>query len=133
MTARTQEVSGMRNLTIRSASAFALVALAFLALIPLPSGRAEQQGATTVDVKGGEFFFRLSSTSIAKPGTVTFAFKNVGHVVHNLQINGKTTPLLQPGKTAKLVVVFKKRGRYPYVCTVPEHASSGMKGVFTVR
>ena len=88
---------------------------------------------TAVQVKGGEFFFRLSTKSIAKPGKVTFVFKNVGHVAHDFKINGKVTPLLQPGKTAKLVVTFKKKGKYPYLCTVPGHAEAGMKGVFTVR
>jgi uncharacterized cupredoxin-like copper-binding protein len=39
---------------------------------------------------------------------------------------------IQPGTTAKLVVTFKK-GKYPYLCTVPGHAEAGMKGVLTVR
>ena len=88
---------------------------------------------TTVQVKGGEFFFRLSTKSAAKPGKVTFVFKNIGHVQHDFRIAGKQTPLLQPGKTAKLLVTFKKKGKYTYLCTVPGHAEAGMKGVFTVR
>ena len=59
-------------------------------------------------------------------------FNNVGHVLHDFKINGKKTPLIQPGKTAKLVVTFKKNGKYRYLCTVPGHAEAGMKGVFTV-
>jgi uncharacterized cupredoxin-like copper-binding protein len=51
----------------------------------------------------------------------------------DFSINGKQTKLLQPGKTAKLAVSFKKAGRYRYLCTVPEHAAMGMRGVFTVR
>jgi uncharacterized cupredoxin-like copper-binding protein len=39
----------------------------------------------------------------------------------------------RPGTTAKLVVTFKKKGKYPYLCTVPGHAAAGMKGTFTVR
>jgi outer membrane protein assembly factor BamB len=93
---------------------------------------ASVQG-TAIQVKGGEFFFRLSAKSAAKPGSVTFVFKNVGHVLHDFEINGKHTPLTQPGKTAKLVVTFKKKGAYPYLCTVPGHAQAGMKGTFTVR
>jgi outer membrane protein assembly factor BamB len=87
----------------------------------------------TIQVKGGEFFFRLSSKSIAKPGKVTFAFTNIGHVSHDFKIDGKATPLIQPGQTANLVVTFAKAGSYPYLCTVPGHAEAGMKGVFTVR
>ena len=100
------------------------------------SGNAASQSGVkgkAVQVKGGEFFFRLSTKSVAKPGKVTFAFKNVGHVLHDFKINGKQTPLIQPGKTAKLVVTFKKKGKYSYLCTVPGHAEAGMKGVFTVR
>jgi outer membrane protein assembly factor BamB len=88
---------------------------------------------TTVQVKGGEFFFKLSTRSIAKPGKVTFAFTNIGHVLHDFKIDGKQTPLTQPGKTVKLVVSFTKKGSFPYLCTVPGHAQAGMKGTFVVR
>jgi uncharacterized cupredoxin-like copper-binding protein len=87
---------------------------------------------TAIQVQGGEFFFRLSTKSLAKPGTVTFVFKNIGHVAHDFQINGKQTPLIQPGQTANLVVSFTNNGKYPYLCTVPGHAEAGLKGVFTV-
>lgn len=87
----------------------------------------------TIQVKGGEFFFRLSTKSIAKPGKVTFVFTNIGHVAHDFKILGKTTPLIQPGQTTKLAVTFTKAGSYPYLCTVPGHAEAGMKGTFTVR
>ena len=87
---------------------------------------------TTIQVSGGEFFFRLSAKSAASPGPVTFVFKNIGHVQHDFSITGKTTPLIQPGQTAKLVVTLKK-GSFPYLCTVPGHAEAGMHGTFTVR
>jgi uncharacterized cupredoxin-like copper-binding protein len=126
----------MKQLGIRSAVALAAAALAASALVPLASARTEGQTAataTTVKVSGGEFFFKLSTKSIAKPVKVTFAFKNVGHVLHDFKIAGKKTPLIRPGKTSNLVVTFKKKGKYAYLCTVPGHAAAGMKGVFTVR
>ena len=126
----------MRQPTIRSIFTLSAVAVAALTLVPLATGHSDRQAhaaATTVQVKGGEFFFKLSTKSIAKPGTVTFVFKNVGHVLHDFKINGKKTPLIKPGKTARLVVAFKKKGKYTYLCTVPGHAAAGMKGVFTVR
>jgi uncharacterized cupredoxin-like copper-binding protein len=126
----------MRPFTIRSIFTLSSVAIAALALVPLATGHSDRQtraAATTVQVKGGEFFFKLSTKSIAKPGKVTFVFKNVGHVTHDFKINGKKTPLIQPGKTAKLVVTFTKKTKYTYLCTVPGHAAAGMKGVFTVR
>jgi uncharacterized cupredoxin-like copper-binding protein len=126
----------MKQLTTRSIFVLAAAAIAALALAQLGSARTGQQtavSATTVQVKGSEFFFRLSTKSIAKPGKVTFVFKNIGHVSHDFKINRKTTPLIQPGRTARIVVTFKKKGKYPYLCTVPGHAAAGMKGVFTVR
>lgn len=90
-------------------------------------------GSTTVRVSGGEFFFKLSTSTIPAPGRVTFVFKNVGHVSHNFKIAGKETPLIGPGKTTSIVITFAKAGKYPYLCTVPGHAAAGMKGVLTVR
>lgn len=126
----------MKQLTTRSIFVLAAAAIAALALAQLGSARTGQQtavSATTVQVKGSEFFFRLSTKSIARPGKVTFVFRNIGHVSHDFKINRKTTPLIQPGRTARIVVTFKKKGKYPYLCTVPGHAAAGMKGVFTVR
>jgi uncharacterized cupredoxin-like copper-binding protein len=126
----------MKQFTTRSVLALALVATAATALVPFASARTDRQtraAATTIQVKGGEFFFRLSAKSIARPGKVTFVFKNIGHVMHDFKINGKRTPLIGPGKTARLVVTFKKKSKYPYLCTVPGHAAAGMKGTFTVR
>jgi len=126
----------MRQFITRSIFTIAAIAITSLALVPIASARGEHQTSvttTTIPVKGGEFFFKLSSKLIAKPGKVTFVFKNVGHVTHDFKINGKRTPLIQPGKTARLVVAFKKKGKFSYLCTVPGHAAAGMKGVFTVR
>jgi plastocyanin len=89
--------------------------------------------ASTVPVSGKEFSFRLGTKSVGRPSKVTFTFRNTGHVLHDFKIDGKRTPLIGPGKTARVVVTFKKKGRYTYECTVPGHAAAGMKGVFTVR
>jgi uncharacterized cupredoxin-like copper-binding protein len=126
----------MRKITISSIAAIAAATVVSLALVqPAVSGTARQEraAATTIQVKGGEFFFRLSKKSIARPGKVTFVFKNVGHILHDFRINGKQTHLVNPGKTATLVVTFKKKAKYSYMCTVPGHAAAGMKGTFTVR
>jgi uncharacterized cupredoxin-like copper-binding protein len=97
-----------------------------------PWASTDRNGRTTIHVKGGEFWFKLSAKS-APRGTVTFVFKNVGMVAHDLKINGEKTPPVQPGKTFKLVVKFTKAGKYPYSCTIPGHAAAGMKGTFTIR
>jgi uncharacterized cupredoxin-like copper-binding protein len=126
----------MKKLTTRAVAALAVMVIASLALVQFASAHGDRStaaAATTVQVKGGEFFFRLSTKSVARPGKVTFVFKNTGHVLHDFSIRGKKTPLIQPGKTAKLIVSFTKKGKYGYLCTVPGHAQAGMKGTFSVR
>lgn len=115
----------------------ALVAVGGMALglVQLASASVPRtaHAAATTQVKGREFRFTLSSKSLAKPGTVTFNFTNTGTVAHDFKIDGKTAPLVQPGHSAKLVVRFRKAGKFSYLCTVPGHAAAGMRGVFTVR
>jgi uncharacterized cupredoxin-like copper-binding protein len=123
----------MKKLTISVLAAIAIASLALVQLASAHGDRSTAATATTVQVEGGEFFFRLSTKSVSRPGKVTFVFKNIGHVLHDFSIRGRKTPLIQPGKTAKLVVSFTKKGKYAYLCTVPGHAQAGMKGTFTVR
>ena len=42
------------------------------------------------------------------------------------------TPKLKPVKTVSLTVTLKK-GKAPYLCTIPGHAAAGMRGVITVK
>jgi len=112
----------------------AVVTIVALAVAPLAAAASAQRTATTtVSVKAGEMYFKLSTKTLAKPGKVTFVGTNAGHLVHGFKIGGKTTPMLQPGKTARLVVTFTKKGSFAYECTVPGHAAAGMKGTFTVH
>lgn len=80
----------------------------------------------------GVFEFVLSKKSVPR-GKVVFTLVNRGQIAHDFSIDGKTSKLYGPGKRGTLTVVFRKRGRYPYKCTVPGHAEGGMKGVLTVR
>jgi uncharacterized cupredoxin-like copper-binding protein len=126
----------MRQRNFRFILALATTAAATLSVCPLgsahPSG-ATREAKTTIRVKAGEMYFKLSTKSVAKPGVVLFVVKNVGRLAHDFRINGKQTKLIQPSKSATLVASFKKAGKYPYKCTVRGHAAAGMKGVFTVR
>jgi uncharacterized cupredoxin-like copper-binding protein len=88
---------------------------------------------SAISVAASNFKFKLSKASVAKGTTVTFTVKNTSTIPHNFKINGKVTPLIAGGKSAKLVVKFAKAGKFPYVCTVPGHAAAGMKGSFTVK
>jgi plastocyanin len=96
-----------------------------------PSTTANQPALRTVKVDAGEFFFRLSTTSM-RPGKIRFLVTNVGHIPHGFWIAGKSTPTIEPGTTATLVVRLHP-GAYLYTCTVPGHAAVGMKGRFVVH
>ena len=100
------------------------------------SSFAGTKASTVVKVSATEFHFKLSVTSLAKPGTVTFKVTNDGKEAHNFVILSginKATPLIQPKKTASLTVTFKKAGKYTYECTVGEHAEEGMLGTLLVK
>ena len=84
-----------------------------------------------VTVKASEFKFVLSKKT-ARRGVVVFKVTNVGKIMHDFDIKGRKTRLLAHGQSATLRVTFLRKGHYPYKCTVPGHAASGMKGVFTI-
>jgi uncharacterized cupredoxin-like copper-binding protein len=76
-----------------------------------------------------EFKIELPSTTVA-PGSYTFDLTNKGRVGHDLVFNGpgvdnEKTPVIDPGKTAKLSVDLKT-GTYDVYCSVPGHKQAGM-------
>jgi len=106
------------------------VAAAFA--IPAIAAQMSASGTVTIKVTATEFRFAFSKRSVSVGTTVIFKVTNKGKLTHDFKIFGKKTPLLQPGKTATVKVVFKKKGRYGYLCTVLGHAKLGMKGTFGV-
>jgi uncharacterized cupredoxin-like copper-binding protein len=86
---------------------------------------------TAVAVTASEFKFKLSKPSVPH-GKVVFTLVNKGKISHDFWIGGKTTPLVPPGKSAKLTVTLRA-GKQLYLCTVPGHSAAGMKGTLTVR
>jgi uncharacterized cupredoxin-like copper-binding protein len=117
--------------------ALAALATAVAVAVPLTGSAAAQSSAaraTVVKVTAGkpsEFHFKLSKAKV-KHGKVTFVVTNRGALPHDFKIGGKRTKLLQSGKSARLVVTFKKKGSYAYLCTVSGHAAAGMKGKLRV-
>jgi uncharacterized cupredoxin-like copper-binding protein len=83
-------------------------------------------------VTATEFKFALSRRSVPKGTTVIFKVTNKGKIEHDFKINGKKTKTLKPGQSTSLRVVFSRKGRLTYLCTIPGHAKVGMKGVFGV-
>ncbi len=100
-----------------------------LLLAPLASGRSNAK-AITVTIT--DTSFRLSS-KVADVGNVTFTVRNKGKAKHNFKVGVKKTPILAPGKGAKLVVKFAKAGKVAYVSTVPGDAKKGLRGTLTVK
>jgi quinohemoprotein ethanol dehydrogenase len=88
--------------------------------------------SSTVKVGATEFKF-MFSTQTVNTGTVTFDVMNNGGIPHNLRIDGRQTPNIDPQASTSLKVTFTKPGRYSYLCTIPGHAEAGMKGVLTVK
>jgi uncharacterized cupredoxin-like copper-binding protein len=86
---------------------------------------------TQIKVTAMDIKFKLSAKT-AKRGIVVFKVTNIGRLMHDFSIKGRTTRKLSHGQSATLRVTFLRKGRYPYKCTVDSHAALGMKGVFTI-
>lgn len=97
------------------------------AIAPAAPGRSTAR----VTVTATDFKFRFSTVRLAA-GRHTFTLVNRGQATHDLRIAGKKTRLLNTGQRATLTVTLKK-GRNPYLCTVPGHGQLGMKGVLVGR
>jgi mono/diheme cytochrome c family protein len=100
-----------------------------LLLTPLVSARPS---ATSITVTITDSAIKLSKKT-APAGTVNFTVKNAGKAKHNFKIGAKKTPVLAPGKSAKLTVNFTKAGNVSYTSTVAGDAKKGLKGVFIVK
>jgi uncharacterized cupredoxin-like copper-binding protein len=118
------------SLAARIASAAALLAVVGVIAGPALGARTHAAG-TAVTVTATEFHFKLSKASVPH-GSVTFTLVNKGHVGHDFKIGGKKTPVISPGKSAKVTVTLKA-GKSAYLCTVPGHSAAGMKGSLTVK
>jgi len=108
-----------------------LVAATLGAAVAFGATRPATNTTTTVTVIASEFKFALSKKSVPV-GTVVFKVVNKGKIGHDFKIAGKKTPIIAPGHSATLKVVFKKKGTYAYLCDIPGHAQAGMKGALSV-
>jgi uncharacterized cupredoxin-like copper-binding protein len=100
--------------------------------IPAIGAGSSSSKTVTIKVTATEFKFALSKRSVPKGTTVIFKVTNKGKIEHDFKVNGKKTRLLAPGQSATLRVVFSKKGKLVYLCTVKGHAAFGMKGTFGV-
>ncbi|MGN6430705.1 MAG: plastocyanin/azurin family copper-binding protein [Gaiellaceae bacterium] len=102
---------------------------------PSTTNKSTTAAPKSVSVSETEWKIALPSTSLTA-GKYTFDVKNDGHIPHDLTINGPgvsngKTPLINPGKSAKLAVELKS-GSYDFYCSVPGHKAAGMDVKVTV-
>jgi plastocyanin len=104
------------------------------AAFAIPAIGAHSTAARTVTIKvtATDFKFKLSRASVPTGTTVVFKVTNKGKIPHDFKINGKKTQLIKPGATKSITVLFKKKGRLTYICTVTGHAKLGMTGKLAV-
>lgn len=109
------------------ATSAAVLAAATILLVPVALGSST--GKYTVTAL--DFKFKGMPARVT-PGTHTFTLVNKGAATHDLKIGPKKTRVVNKGQKATLRVTLKK-GVYAFLCTVPGHASLGMKGKLVVR
>jgi uncharacterized cupredoxin-like copper-binding protein len=90
------------------------------------------KGAVAVSEKE----YSIEVAGAVHSGPLAMNVTNVGKVPHDLAIEGvkgePKTPLIQPGKVARLTTNLPP-GKYKFYCTVPGHEQLGMKTEVTVR
>jgi uncharacterized cupredoxin-like copper-binding protein len=121
--------------------ALVLASVAAAAALAAPAARTTKVAVAAG--KPGEFSFAVSKKRLPL-GKAVFKVTNKGTIGHSFKVcaspkggkanscKGKATRVLAPRQSTTLTVVFKKKGVYEYLCTVPGHAAAGMKGVLRV-
>jgi len=121
--------------------AIAVVACGLYAAVAAASSSSHQAASSqqvvtkNVTVTMVDFHFKFSFAGPYKHG-VKYVFKEVnkGNALHNFDIQGvKAGKVIPRGKTYSFAVVFKKAGKFQYICDVPRHAELGMSGRLTVK
>jgi uncharacterized cupredoxin-like copper-binding protein len=110
-----------------------LLAVALLAAAAIAPSAIGGQAAQTVRVT--ETDYRIALSTRPKPGMVTFVIRNNSGHSHDFWLRGRgvtrKTPLLAPGKTARLTVRLKRGERYQLWCA--PHEDKGMRATFVAR
>ena len=124
-----------------------VVACLALGSLAIPSAGASPTLLTTINVTAGkptEFHFTFSRTWASR-GIIVFEVTNKGKIPHSFELcsrrtstlanscTGRSTKTLSPGQSATLRVPVLPKGSYEFLCTVPGHAASGMKGFIKVK
>lgn len=89
---------------------------------------------TSVEIRFIDVAFVPQEVTIPANTDVTITFVNDGAATHDFKIARPDifSGYLGPGGSAQVVVNLPP-GTYPFACTIPGHAASGMAGVLVVR
>lgn len=97
------------------------------------SAPAPQSDAPTLTVEGREFSFTPNEIRLRPGETVNVEFENEGHMFHTLTIGELDFDLrAQSGDAIAGALTVERAGTYEFICTVPQHAESGMRGRIVV-
>ena len=123
------------------AFAIAIVTCGLYAAVAVASSsKATKSSSSTVVTKNvtvtmTDFKFKRSFVGPYKRG-VKYVFKTVnkGNALHNFDIQKvKAGKVIAGGKTYTMTVIFKKAGKFQFICDVPRHAELGMSGTLVVK
>ena len=110
-----------------------LLAVTLVATAATAPNSLGAQAAQTVRVT--ETDYRITLSTRPKPGTVTFVIRNNSGHSHDFRLRGngitRKTPLIAPGKTARLIVQLRRGERYQLWCA--PHEDKGMRATFVAR
>jgi len=96
-------------------------------------GAATAASTQVVEIHMTEFAFTPAMPE-APPGDVTVKVVNDGKIAHTLtfsDLSTKTGPI-QPGQSKTITLKGVKAGSYNFICEIPGHVASGMKGMLMV-
>ena len=91
-------------------------------------------GARGLTVEAGDMFFAPDRIEITAGEQVNLTLDNTGQVFHDLAIDDLDMRLAaDPGTTATGSLQVDQPGEYRFTCTVPGHASAGMRATLIVE
>lgn len=130
---------------------FRILILVALTSLALHAGDAAS-AAPVIRVAMTEFAFRPSVIRLSVGVETTIELANQGQLAHqfdapvlrhapvtvtddsvHVEATGVEFVRIQPGGRARLRIMVRTRGRFPFACTIEGHAEAGMVGVLDVR
>ena len=118
--------------------------LTMIGLVGLSTCANQQPGGATegnnqVEIVATEMRFSPNRIDARAGQPVHITIVNKGNERHDLAFPAIEMPNLQgvetltmPGQSTRLTMTFDRPGTYPFLCTIPRHAASGMTGAVFV-